>query len=202
MKKYESIQELKELKNQIEAAQAQINFPDKKPGWFESASTEADRQNAIYQSKLPETIEVSPLLASYLAQDNARHLRRVERLDKHTHQGREFLKLLGYMNLAIFNPLSLVGAAGALKRLGEISDQYSELMLDRGAIAGRVLTNYLLTNDPDGKYILKRSGFKVFQFSVGATVQQTETGVDKDLDLNKLPPLPSAISLDPPARGI
>jgi hypothetical protein len=63
------------------------------------------------------------------------------------------------------------------------------------------LENYLLSRDTDGKYILKRSAFEVFRFSVGESMMRSKTGIDESVDVTELPVLPTQISLDTPYKG-
>jgi hypothetical protein len=122
------MQEMEELKRKIDSAKAEIAAQNK---WFEFATTTANRNNAIYATNLPDTIEISPLLASYLAVDNASHLARVEKLDKNTSYGREFLKLIGSINLLYLSPTMLVHTAKAAINLVDISKQYENLMREK-----------------------------------------------------------------------
>lgn len=146
--------------------------------------------NSIYGATLPESIEISPLLASFLVTDESGHQKRTKSLDESTHSLAEYLKLLGYVNLFIFNPLkAAIGTAKQMKALSDISAKYDELLALRDAIAGPVLSEYLLTQGPGGEYVLKRIDYKVFQFSVGQSVDRDPTGVDKSLDVSKLPRL-------------
>ncbi len=199
MKKYDSVNELQELVITILSAKTEIARQDKQAGWFDLAASRVRRMNSIHKAQLPESIEVSPLLASFLVRDDRRHLQRTKALDESTHSIKEYLKLIGYLNLFIFNPASAVsGTAKQIKALSEISDKYQELISLRDAIAGPILNEYLLTQEPDGKYLLKLADYTVFQFSVGQSVDRAPTGVDKSLDTSKLPPLPDSMPSELP----
>lgn len=168
--------------------------------------------NSVFdKNKLPETVEITPQLVRFLADDEKVYAAKKAIVKRSDTRWQTEASIAGSAIILYFTgePTTAMHlGTSAIHRVQQelnIKAEYTRLLADRDQIARAILENYQVTEPEPGKYILKRGKFikevipaetpseVLLHVAISSPPRRmvvAPTGFDPKLDLSTIPDLP------------
>jgi len=192
MEKYSTLNDLEGLSNKIALMyEEREKLLNKKS--FLARVTDTENNDLNDRIGLPKTIQITPELASFLVQDHRDfNAKQSSMINKPPIFG--IISAPTKVFFALINPASIPHVAMDIYNTGSRvlahEKEYNRLYAERSKVASKILENYFLTETKSGEYQLQRANWVTLYYSVSYSYNLDEIGIDRKIDISKLPVIP------------